>query len=270
MTDQVLELLQDKHSDTAWHGALLTLAELAKNGRLQAHRLPTVGSVVAAALSLDIRRGAHRSTVCTSRRAFDLRGSRANSGPRVLQCGGARARCSSLRVLGVCEGLLRGRHGAGRLDAGPLPPHHCLLRQRGTLRIAARRHGTRHARLLTLPFLLRPGELPPSRGCCVPRERRPPRQLSPRHRDRDGGRFFQPRVPIPGDQQPGAIQPSLEKCLYDATHARSPSTCNLVASVSSRSRLIWRLHPTWQRLPSTLQLSGTICWRQSCATGSTA
>ena len=60
VVEQVLELFKEVRSDTAWHGACLTLAELARRGLLLPHRLGTIAPLIATALQLDIRRGAHR------------------------------------------------------------------------------------------------------------------------------------------------------------------------------------------------------------------
>ena len=46
--------------DSAWHGACLALAELARRGLLLPERLPEASEVVTRALAYDVRRGAHR------------------------------------------------------------------------------------------------------------------------------------------------------------------------------------------------------------------
>ena len=46
--------------DSAWHGACLALAELARRGLLLPERLPEAARTVSRALAYDIRRGAHR------------------------------------------------------------------------------------------------------------------------------------------------------------------------------------------------------------------
>ena len=51
--------------DSAWHGACLALAELARRGLLLPERLPEASQTVARALAYDIRRGAHRCLTCT-------------------------------------------------------------------------------------------------------------------------------------------------------------------------------------------------------------
>ena len=56
----VIELFSPSESDTAWHGACLALAELARRGLLLPSRLQLVAPLVAGALQYDVRRGPHR------------------------------------------------------------------------------------------------------------------------------------------------------------------------------------------------------------------
>ena len=56
----MLELLEGHPSATAWHGACLTLAESARRRSLSQQQLQFIAPLVAKALHLDIRRGAHR------------------------------------------------------------------------------------------------------------------------------------------------------------------------------------------------------------------
>jgi hypothetical protein len=60
VTGQILELALEVYSPTAWHGACLALAELARRGVLLPYRLQPIAPIIARALQLDIRRGAHR------------------------------------------------------------------------------------------------------------------------------------------------------------------------------------------------------------------
>ena len=56
----VTDLFLPTESDTAWHGACLALAELARRGLLLPSRLQLVAPLVAEALQYDVRRGPHR------------------------------------------------------------------------------------------------------------------------------------------------------------------------------------------------------------------
>ena len=60
----VIELFSPSGSDTAWHGACLALAELARRGLLLPSRLQLVAPLVAGALQYDVRRGPHRHGHC--------------------------------------------------------------------------------------------------------------------------------------------------------------------------------------------------------------
>ena len=51
--------------DSAWHGACLAMAELARRGLLLPARLPEAAQVVSQALAYDVRRGAHRCAHCS-------------------------------------------------------------------------------------------------------------------------------------------------------------------------------------------------------------
>ncbi|CAG9461750.1 unnamed protein product [Pedinophyceae sp. YPF-701] len=53
-----MELMSPAEGDSAWHGACLALAELARRGLLLPARLPDVAPLVCAALAYDVRRGA--------------------------------------------------------------------------------------------------------------------------------------------------------------------------------------------------------------------
>lgn len=53
-------MLEASPSATAWHGACLTIAELSRRGELAQSQLQAAAPLIAKALQLDIRRGAHR------------------------------------------------------------------------------------------------------------------------------------------------------------------------------------------------------------------
>ena len=55
--DALLEMFQDYEKDQSWHGACLTLAELARRGLLLPHRLDDVVPRVVTAVHYDVRRG---------------------------------------------------------------------------------------------------------------------------------------------------------------------------------------------------------------------
>ena len=57
---QILELFQEAASDTAWHGACLALADLARRGVLLPQRLTEVAPRIVDALHFEVRRGTHR------------------------------------------------------------------------------------------------------------------------------------------------------------------------------------------------------------------
>ena len=57
--DAILKLCEDHENDNAWHGACLTLAELARRGLLLPRRLSEVVPIVVEAIQYDVPRGQH-------------------------------------------------------------------------------------------------------------------------------------------------------------------------------------------------------------------